>query len=227
MSLKDVLGVSLTPGEVALVWLNSYSSIAVKTVGATLIFDPVRIELGEQVRADAIIITHEHPDHFDARLLAECQQKLGIPIIASTFVAQMLPREAKALRVGDSVSVGDIELLAERCDHPANEPLSFVISARDAPTIYHPSDSQPFAEMAELRDKYRPDILVYSGASVEEAIQMVRLVQPQVTVSFYHDRNWAEMFLRRVNGELPGTQIRLVKRLEVWRYRRLQAPDCC
>jgi len=218
MSIKDVLKVAVAPGEVVLAWINSYSSIVVMTHKTKLIFDPVRIGSAAQIQADAIVITHEHLDHFDPHLVAECQAKLGIPVLTTPFVAQRLPGKAKVLSVGDSVSVGDIELFAERCDHPANEPLSFVISAKSAATIYHPGDSQPFPEVTELREKYRLDVLLYSGTSVENAIEIAKLIKPPVIVSYYNDRNWAERFRRQVSSQVPQTEVRLLRRFETWRW---------
>ncbi|MBA7495551.1 hypothetical protein ES702_06138 [subsurface metagenome] len=219
MSFKEIFDFQVSPGKIALVWFNSYSGIIIKTPISTLIFDPVRIKLEECIQADVIAITHEHFDHFDPELVRGLQKKTNAPVLTSPFVAQRLPSDkVKSLRVGDSFRIKDVKLHAEYCDHPANQPLSFVISTESGITIYHPNDSNPFGGMAKLRERFKPDILLYFGTSLEKASQIARLVRPQVILSYYTDMESRRRFTDKVEREVPGTNATIIKRFEIYQY---------
>lgn len=219
MGFKEIFNLRVSSGKIALVWFNSYSGIIVKTPITTLIFDPVKIELEEHIQADAIVITHEHSDHFDPELVRELQKKTNATVLTTPFVAQRLPGEKiKALKVNDSFVLKDVELHAERCDHPANQPLSFIMSTNYGITVYHPSDSDSFPEMVELEKKYKPNILLYLGTSLGNAAQIARLVRPQTVVSCYTDMESERKLIEAMKIRAPETQVKMLKRFEVYQY---------
>lgn len=219
MGFQEILELNIPPAKLAIIWFNSYCGILVKTLSSALIFDPVKVSADEYIQADAIVITHEHLDHFDPELVRGWQRKAGAPILTTPFVARSLSNEnTTTLRVGDSLTIRDIELRALRCDHPANEPLSFIIKTGSGLTIYHPSDSDPFAEMAEIGREYKPDILVYVGTSTTNAAQIARLTKPQIAVSLYTDAESEKKFIEAIRKEAPATQAKVVKRFEIYQY---------
>ena len=56
------------------VWFNHYSGILIKTPSKTFAIDPVDVKARSLRDVDAILITHEHYDHLDQRLIAEIQK---------------------------------------------------------------------------------------------------------------------------------------------------------
>ena len=219
MGFKEIFDLEPFPGKIALSWFNSYSGIVIKTPGTTLIFDPVGVSVEECVQADLIVVTHEHSDHFNSRLVKELGKKTDATILTTPFVAKRLPEEkTRVLKVGDSYAVKDVEVHAERCDHPANQPLSFIISTINGITVYHPSDSDPFWEMSELVGKYKPNVLLYVGVSPNNVAQMAKLIKPQVLVSLNTDGESQRKFARALEREAPETQIKMIKRFEIYQY---------
>jgi L-ascorbate metabolism protein UlaG (beta-lactamase superfamily) len=219
VGFEEIFDLKVSPGKIALVWFNSYSGIIVKTPITILIFDPVRVKLEEYIQADVIVVTHEHSDHFAPELVRELQKKTNATVLTTPFVAQRLGGEkTKALKVSDSFAFKDVEFHAERCDHPANQPLSFIISTKSGITIYHPSDSDPFPEMAELEEKHKPNILVYLGTSFRNAAQIAKLVKPKVVLSFYTDKESQRKFIETMKEEVPKTQAKVIKRFEIYQY---------
>lgn len=210
---------SVSTGETALAWLNSHSSILLMTSGATLVIDPVNVTLPEQVRPDAVVVTHSHIDHFDRVLLDQWQEDLGVPVLTSAFVAARMSGRPKVLRVGDRASIGDLELLAERCDHHATEPLSLVISGPNTTTVFHPADSDPFADMARLRNDHEPQVMLFTGPSMGKAVEIAGLIKPRMLVSCGCDADWEEDFSRQVRDEVPQTEVVFLRPLEVFRLR--------
>ena len=219
MGTREIFDLRVLPGRVALQWYNSYSGIIVKTPKATVIFDPVRVKLEDYVEADVIAVTHEHLDHFAPEIVKELQEKTGALVVTTPFISQRLPEmKTVSFTEGDSFTFKDVELHAERCDHPANQPLSFLISTDSGITIYHPSDSEPFPEMAELKRKYAPDILLYFATSLQGASQIAKLVDPQVVTSYYVGAEWQKRFMEEMEREVPETKIKLIEQLEIYQY---------
>lgn len=83
---------------VAIAWVNSYSAVVVKTSGATLLFDPVGMELPVDASLDLIAITHGHSDHWEAKLITEIQSRTGSTVAAAPKLA------AKLRQSGDEIS---------------------------------------------------------------------------------------------------------------------------
>jgi len=210
---------SVAPGETALAWLNSHSSILLMTSGATLVIDPVGVTLPRQVRPDAVVVTHSHIDHFDRALLAHWQEDTAVRVLTSPFVAARMSRKPNVLRVGDRASIGDLELLAERCEHHATEPLSLVISGPNTPTIFHPADSDPFADMARLRKEHEPQVMLFTGPSMRKALEIARLIQPRMLVSCDCDDDWEDEFTLQAKCEVPQTEVKFLRPLEIFRFR--------
>jgi hypothetical protein len=221
-SSTDIYHVNPASG-LALAWVNSYSGTVIKTPGATLLFDPVSLEVPEDVSLDLIAISHGHSDHWDHPLVAALQQRTRAVVATSHFLASKvpplplhavdtpstLPRRAErplpgsvvALEPGEWLRVGDVTVAALRCDHAAEEPLSFLVRTDDDLVVYLPGDSTPFPAMRRLPFVPHPrslssrgmdgsqaarhvDVLLWMGTALEDGARITRLVQPKVLVSY-------------------------------------------
>jgi L-ascorbate metabolism protein UlaG (beta-lactamase superfamily) len=203
----------VSEGSIALTLLNVYSSIVLKTHLAAFVFDPVKLNLDsppfDDSVIDAIVITHEHADHFDKGLVLEMQGRSGAQILTTPFVARKLGVKTENLGAGESVKIKDMTFYAERCVHPANQPLAFVMKTEGV-TIYHPSDSEAFPEMEEVKNKYKPDILLYLGTTKKGLVDITELVRPKIVVSYFAPR-FADL-------KVPGVQLKMVKQFETFIY---------
>ena len=72
------------------VWLNQYAGILLKTPSKTLAIDPVDVKAKSLQKVDAILITHEHYDHLDPRLITEIQKATDCTIIADSASTRKL-----------------------------------------------------------------------------------------------------------------------------------------
>ncbi|MDY6857411.1 MAG: MBL fold metallo-hydrolase [Thermodesulfobacteriota bacterium] len=219
MSLEDVFNSKVPKGKVAIAWINSYSCVVIKTQTVTLVFDPVMLDPNKSFHADMIIITHEHDDHFAPGLLRKIHSRTNTPVLTSEFIAKRLEGiKTQTLNVGDRVIIKDIELYGMHCDHPANRPLSFLISASNGIRIYHPSDSKPFADMVFIRRDFNPDILLYSGNSLEAAAQIASIIEPCIALSYDSDAESKQRFLSLMNESSSVTQPKMIKKYEIYQY---------
>ena len=207
---------SVPRGDVALTLFNVYSSLMLKTHLLTVVFDPVKLNLDKDdcdaQGVNAIVITHEHYDHFDEKLVLEMQKGSDAIIITTPFVAQKLEgigEKVKGIRVGDSVKIKDVTFCAEYNEHMANQPLSFIIKT-DTVTIYHPDDSDPSPGMKEIGNKYEPDIMLYMGTSEKDLIKITEMVRPSIVI-LHFDSRFADL-------KIPGVELRTLKQCETFRY---------
>ena len=213
----------------AISWVNSYSGVAIRTQHTTLLFDPVRMSTDEVNRIDAIVITHEHIDHFDPETVYEMQKNTCASVITTPFISQRLrvvsPDKIKTLNVGDSVAIKDVELYAGYSYHPGNAPLSFFITANGI-TMFHPSDSDAYPGMRQLGETFKPEILLYFGTSLENGAHIAKLVRPRVTVVCHVEPpSLIQQFRDTLADELPETRVETIKRFEIYRYPGPDKPE--
>lgn len=201
--------------SIALTLLNVYSSLVLKTRSSTIILDPVKLDLNKLdflQTVDVIIITHEHVDHFDEKLIAAIEKRSRALIFTTPFVARRLEQvgvKAQGLKLGESFNIKDVTFYAEDCLHPANQPLSFVIKT-GAVTIFYPADSQPFPGMKEIGIRYAPDLLLYLGAAREDLVGIAELISPKTAVTHFINRF--------TDLDISGVKLQMLKRLETITY---------
>jgi hypothetical protein len=61
--------------------------------------------------------------------------------------------------------------------------------------------------------------MLFTGPSIRKAVEIAGLIKPRVLVSCDCDDDWEEDFSRQVNDEVPQTEVRFLKPLEVFRFR--------
>src|ERR687884_1415115 len=83
----------------SLEWLG-HSGFRIKTRGATVYIDPYRV--GEGPKADLILITHGHYDHFSPQDV-ERLTKQGTEVIAPAAVAERLSGRVRSIAPGEEI----------------------------------------------------------------------------------------------------------------------------
>jgi L-ascorbate metabolism protein UlaG (beta-lactamase superfamily) len=198
------------------VWFNHYSGILLKTPSKTLVIDPVDVKPRQLQNTDAILITHEHYDHLDQRLIAETQKKTGCQVIADITSAKSLkntlpPEKIQNAYPATEIKIGEVSIKPERCQHPAQNPVTYLITSEDGVKIFHTADSQPYPEMVQIGEKEKIDLVfctvgIAPKATPETGFEIARLIKPQVAVP-YHTNNSAEQkrFAEILKANMPRT----------------------
>ena len=196
------------------VWFNHYAGVLIKTPSTTIVIDPVDIRARSFPDADAVLITHEHYDHLDPRLITEIQKATNCTIIADPASKQRLhhaipPEKLQQISSGNEIKVGEVTVKAEKCNHPATEPLTYIITSEDGVKVFHTADSLPFPELAAIGEKEKFDVVfctvgIAPGASPETGFEIAKLTKPQVAVP-YHTNSTAyqQQFAAILKKELP------------------------
>jgi L-ascorbate metabolism protein UlaG (beta-lactamase superfamily) len=198
------------------VWLNHYAGILLKTPTKTIVIDPVDVKPRQLANTDAILITHEHYDHLDQRLITETQKNTGCQVIADLASAKSLkntlpPEKIQNAYPGTEIKIGEVSVKVEKCQHPAQNPVTYIITSEDGVKIFHTADSQPYPEMVQIAEKEKLDLVfctvgIAPGATPETGFEIARLTKPQVAVP-YHTNSPAEQkqFADILKTKMPRT----------------------
>lgn len=165
---------------------KSHACVRLDKEGRTLVIDPGGFsEEDAAVGADAILITHEHPDHFDeGRLRAALEAKPGAEIWTLKSVADRItaafPGRVHTVGHGDTFTAAgfDVQVHGElhAVIHPDIPRITNVGYLIDDGTIFHPGDALTVPDHP-VRTLMLPVMAPWS--KISEVIDYVREVGPQ------------------------------------------------
>lgn len=189
---------------------RGHSCVRLERDGATLVIDPGGFsEPDSAVGADAILVTHEHPDHFDeGRLRAALEANPAAEIWTLSSVADQLtaafPGRVHTVGHGDAVRAAGFEVEVHGELHAVIHPdipritnVGFLVDG----VVFHPGDA--------LTVPHRPvDTLLVPlqapWSKVQEIIDYLREVAPRRALDI-HDGLLSET-AHPVYGRLLGPQ---------------------
>ena len=203
-----------------------HSCVLVEISGTRLLFDPGTFSTGfEDVRElDAILITHQHPDHIDtAKLPSLVAANPGARLVVDPGTAPTVAElgcDHLVASAGEVVSVGtgegvrlDViggEHATIHPDIPIVDNIGYLVADG---AFYHPGDA--FAVPAS-----GVDVLGLPTAApwlkVSEAVDFLRAVAPRVAVPIHEAvLAWPQMHYRLFGDLGPdGTQLRILEQRE-------------
>jgi L-ascorbate metabolism protein UlaG (beta-lactamase superfamily) len=197
-------------------WLNQYAGILLKTPSKTLAIDPVDVKTKYLMGVDAILITHEHYDHLDPRLITEIQKATNCIIIADATSTQKLQHAIPApklqeIKPGEETKIGEVKVKAEKCNHNAQAPVTYIVTSEDDVKIYHTADSLPFPELAVMGIKEKFDVVfctvgIAPSASPQTGFEIARLTKPQIAIPYHTATATSQKeFAELLKKDLPRT----------------------
>jgi L-ascorbate metabolism protein UlaG (beta-lactamase superfamily) len=186
---RDGSGASLA--DVQIVHFG-HSCVLLDTGSARLLFDPGTLSSGfEDARdLDAILITHQHPDHLDTArlpaLVAENPQAALIVDAGSVTETARLGLAAEEVMPGDTLPLGGTEVTVVGGEHAIIHPsvpvppnAGYVVGDG---AFYHPGDSL-------FRPAQKIDVLGLPTAApwlkAGDAVDFLRAVAPRVAIPIH------------------------------------------
>ena len=195
-----------------------HASVVVRYDGLEIHVDPVgkgvapATDYGAFPKADLVLVTHEHFDHFDREAIAALRKE-GTEIVANAAVCGMLG-EGRVLANGETVEWKDgIRIEAVPACNTSPEKMRFHPRGRDngyvltlgGSRVYVAGDTEPLPEMAELKDidlAFLPCNLPYT-MTPEQTAAAARSFGPKVLVPYHY----GETRIGRVAELLDGSGI--------------------
>ena len=201
---------------VLFVWFNQYAGILLKTPSKTLVLDPVDVKSKSLQNVDAVLLTHEHYDHLDPRLITEIQKTNKCEIIADAASTRKLQHvipndKLQEAKPGAEIKLGEVSIKVEKCNHNAQAPVTYMVTSEDNVKVYHTADSLPFPELASMGQKEKLDVVFCSvgiapGASPQTGFEIARLTKPQIAVPYHTATIESQSeFADLLKKELPRT----------------------
>ncbi|RLG18873.1 MBL fold metallo-hydrolase [Nanoarchaeota archaeon] len=148
------------------------------------------------IKADKILVSHEHYDHFDKAAISSVSRE-GTIVIGPGSVSSVA---SKVVKPGDEIEVSGIKIKAVyaynrnkfRPDgkpfHPKDDNyLGYVITLTDGTRVYFAGDTDVIPEMKELGN-ITVALLPMSGTYVmdpEEAIEAALIIKPKVVIPMH------------------------------------------
>ena len=176
-------------------WLGHDSFLIKK--GKIICIDPYKLRETKD-KADIILITHDHFDHFSLEDIEKIKKDSTILIGPKELIGKY-DGELKTLKPFESIDVDGIKIntipaynvnkfrAPGKVFHPKKDnKLGFVITI-DNKKIYHAGDTDLIQEMAQLRN-IEIALLPVSGTYVmtaEEASQAVDIIQPKIAIPMH------------------------------------------
>jgi L-ascorbate metabolism protein UlaG (beta-lactamase superfamily) len=180
------------------VQIGWYGQDAFKVIGGgkTIWMDPFKIPDGVE-KADILLITHDHFDHYNAEDVAKVVGEQTITV--SPFEAETPSGERKLLKVGETTEIDGIKIEAvaaynvdkrnEEGEHfhpKADERCGFIVTVGET-RLYHAGDTDPIPEMEQIKADIA--LIPVSGTYVmnsEEAVKAVDQMQPKVAIPMHY-----------------------------------------
>ena len=201
--------------------LIKHGTLALRYKSVTIHVDPVggygkpTDYAAEFPKADVILLTHEHGDHFDKEAIAALTEEGHTQLVTNARCAGMLGY-GTVMANGDTATLpGDIRLEAVPAYnytegrtqfHPKGRDNGFVLTM-DGLRIYIAGDTEDIPEMASLKDvdvAFLPVNQPYT-MTVEQCVRAAGLIRPKVLIPYH----FSGTDLSGLPGMLPEVDVRL------------------
>jgi L-ascorbate metabolism protein UlaG (beta-lactamase superfamily) len=185
---------------VRITWLG-HDGFVLEDGTEKLVIDPFKLD--HDVKADYVLLSHEHFDHCNSEDLKKVltqNSTVVAPSSCNSELAKVPHKETKTVKPGDKVRLGGFEVKAipayntnkyrapGKHFHPKQEgKVGYLIKTKSGVTIYHTGDSDLIPEM----DNLAPDIALVpvSGTYVmtcDEAAAAVARIKPKIAIPMHY-----------------------------------------
>ncbi len=200
-----------------------HSCVRLEHDGGVLVVDPgVYSEPEALDGADAVLITHEHPDHVNVEVLHRALEQRPLTVHGPASLTGILGDAAEALVVvtpGESFTAAGVPVRAYGGQHavihpdiPVIQNLGYVFND----VVYHPGDSLVVPDDVQVDTLFAPIHAPWSKFS--EVVDFIRAVAPRRAFALHdgllnaagfgiYDRQYSALSKTEYRRLEPGTRI--------------------
>ncbi len=212
-NIKKLLASPLGKNEVAFIFLG-YSGVIVRASNRTIIIDPADLLRDEEraaLKADVLLYTHGHGDHYSSRSTADIFKATSARVLAEPSVASELKGNIPSDKLtsaapGKAYTFGDIVINAIEGVHFG--PITLYQIKVGGLSIFHGGDSG----YVPVKD-YSTDIaFLPTGspsptASPEDALRFASELKPTVVVTIHGSTGECKEFESQAKKAMPATTV--------------------
>ncbi|MFA5087889.1 MAG: MBL fold metallo-hydrolase [Candidatus Omnitrophota bacterium] len=157
---------------------------------AVIYIDPYKIKEGSR-KADVLLITHGHADHFSQEDIKKIVKPETI-FVAPHLVAPSIDGQVRTVHPGDKINIGDIGIeavpsynIGKRFHPPAAKNVGYIVTVLGL-RIYHAGDTDVIPEMKNIQTDIA--LLPCGGTytmNAQEAAQAAALIKPQIVIPMH------------------------------------------
>ncbi|MEJ2249216.1 MAG: MBL fold metallo-hydrolase [Candidatus Lokiarchaeota archaeon] len=200
-------------------WLG-HASFKVKTNGKIIYFDPYQLSADEE-KADIIVSTHEHHDHFDESSIKKILKNDTIVLGPNSIKNNLKKFDGKGLEFFDPYEVKGvkIELIPsyniKKPNHPKEKKWAGVILESEGKKVYHAGDTERIPEMKDLKKRNIDVALLPCGGTYtmdfEESAQCAIDIQPNYVVPMHNWDKDLTSYKKIVQEKDPNIKVEILK----------------
>ncbi len=204
-------------GELRITFLG-HATLMMEHAGLVVHIDPVGAyaDYSRMPKADVILITHEHPDHFDMKAIEQATSP-GTEVVANGAVGSKVGG-ARILKNGDSVRVKGVDVTAvptynttaDRLRfHPKGEHNGYLI-AIGGKRVYVAGDTEETPEMRALSNvdiAFLPMNLPYTMAPRQVA-SAAKSIKPRILYPYHFGSTDVSELTELMKG-IAGIEVRI------------------
>lgn len=201
-------------GDLKMVFIG-HGTLMFEFAGKVIHVDPVTMyaDYSTLPKADLILITHEHGDHFDAKAI-EAVSVPATTVVANASSAKSFP-SAAVMKNGDTKTVAGINIEAvaaynpEKQFHPKGNGNGYVLTFGDK-RVFVAGDTESVPEIKSLKNidvAFLPMNLPYT-MNPEQVADAAKAMQPKVLYP-YHFGNTDPTLLVNLLKDEKGIEVRI------------------
>ena len=210
-------------GKTVKITCIKHASLEITYDGVEIQIDPVGVgakpetDYGQFPKANLILITHEHRDHFEREAIA--QIRTPATTIYSNMAVYNMFRNCIALANGDSVAYRDDITLkvvpaynyseGRTQFHPKGRDNGYILSI-DGLRIYIAGDTEDIPEMAEIKDidiAFLPCNQPYT-MTVDQLVKAAKTIKPKVLFPYHYSETPIQQAVMKLGGSGIDVRIR-------------------
>lgn len=210
-----------------------HASWQLKTAGGkTILVDPwvngnpkspVKLE---DVKADIVLITHDHFDHAGDSVAVAKQTGAKVvmqPETSARYQKEGLPEDqAVQMNIGGSIQLEGITITMTEAFHSSEtgEPAGYIVTLEDGKRIYFAGDTGIFVNMATWAELYPLDVACVPIGSVftmdpYQAAHALSLLKPKLALPQHYATfpllvQSADEFVKLAAEKAPGTEVKVL-----------------